>query len=164
MTESWITAFLNAVIEADQIEARHTQLSGAQAQGLPEWCLGGSTGSSAASPGGAASGTSSSVTCVQCDQPAVIPMMQPGYENLGDPLDAWWLCSQHRSSMRLILGTPGSPGRPEDPPHEQYVKRLRGPSHRLSAVRSQQPVPPSMPRPSAARPGAAGPAMPVVGP
>jgi hypothetical protein len=67
-------------------------------------------------------------------------------------------------SLASITGRLGSPGRPADPPHEQYVKRLRGLSHRLSAARSQQPVPPSMPRPGAGRPSASGPAVPRPGP
>lgn len=152
-----MTAFIAAAAQAESIEARHTQLSEAQAQGLLEWCLHGSTGSSeSAGSTGTTSGVK--VSCVHCGKPAVVPMMQPGYENLGDPLDSWWLCAQHRSAMQAITGSPSSPGRPEDPPHEQYVKRLRGLSHRLSAARSQQPSAPRMPRPGSSRPTA--PSMP----
>jgi hypothetical protein len=158
VTESWITAFLDAVIAADQIEGRANELSESSARGLLQWCM------NPDRPGVGGGGSASfSPKCVMCGQPAHVPALA-GAESHGDPLDHTWLCHIHRSVMQSILGRPSSPGRPGDPPHDQRVKRLRGLSHRLSAARSQQPASPVMPRPAPGRPGASSPKMPAVSP
>jgi len=153
VTENWLSALVNAAVEAEATEARHTQLSEAQAQGLLQWCL---TGSSGSSDSAGSTGTTSGVkvSCVHCGKPAVVPMMQPDYEGMSDPLDAWWLCSEHRSAMQSIMGTPGSPGRPERSSHDQRIERYRA-LRRPHRSKGPQPEPPSMPRPGpgAPRPG-----------
>ena len=84
---------------------------------------------------------------------------RPSPRTSGDPLDSWWLCSQHRSSMQSIMGVPSSPGRPERSARDQRVARLREMSARMRSRRSEAPSAPSsrgmapkMPRVSAASP------------
>ncbi len=157
MTESWIQAFLDAVIAADQIEGRADELSESAARGLLQWCLNGSDW-----PGAVGGANVSHLQCVRCGGP--VQHVPPTAENGGDYLAYLWACGDCKSALRGILGTQASPGRPADPPHKQYIKRLRGLSHRLSAARSQQPGPPSMPSPSSGRPSAGGPSMPKPAP
>ena len=102
------------------------------------------------------------MNCIRCGQP--YQHVPPSADSGGDYLAYLWACGDCKDAFRGILGTPASPGRPPLPAHDQRVRRLRGLSHRLSAARSQQPAPPSMPSPSSGRPSSSGPGMPVVGP
>jgi hypothetical protein len=122
VTESWINVFLDAVAEAEQVERHHTELSEKQAAGLLQWCLNGSSGSPS-STGPTGTGSAVSASCTMCGEPAVVPALEAGHEDRGDPLDHWWLCPGHRSSMAAIMGSSGSPGRPERSAHDQRVDR-----------------------------------------
>jgi hypothetical protein len=101
------------------------------------------------------------ITCVQCGEPAYVPALEVSYESHGDPTDAMWLCQLHRSSMKSLLGTPSSPGRPPKP--RTAVDRARALVHHHRR-RSQQSAAPRMVRPTELRPGSAAPKMPKIGP
>lgn len=153
MTESWITAFLDAVIAADQIEGRANELNESAARGLLQWCM----NPDRPGVGGGGSGTFSP-KCVMCGQPAHVPALA-GAESHGDPLDHMWLCHVHRSAMQSILGRPSSPGRPERSAHDQRADRYRSlrrphrdqgptpPPPRMPSSSPPKPSPPRMPRP-----------------
>jgi len=151
MAADWLTQLVIAAANLDQAEARATHLSESAQRDLLAWCLGETSGTDGAGAGGA---SSPAVKCTMCGQPAHVPALEANFEERGDPLDHWWLCSDHRSSMQSIMGTPGSPGRPERSSHDQRIERYRA-LRRPHRSQGPQPEPPSMPRPGpgAPRPG-----------
>jgi hypothetical protein len=161
MTADWITAFVAAAAAAEQIEGQANELSEQAARGLLRWCLNGSTGTGDA--GTAAGGASFQLQCVRCG--SSFQHTPPTWDSGGSYLDYLFACPPCKSALKNVFGTPASPGRPELPAREQRVRRIRGLSHRLSAIRQGvRPDAPSMQRPSSGRPSSSAPSMPKPGP
>ncbi len=160
---SWINDFMDAVVQAEQTEHEVTELSESAARGLLAWCLQPLDGGVAGADGTAGGGAGFTVSCVRCG--TKYQHQPPSWDSAGSYLDYLFACGPCKRALSGIFGTPASPGRPAEPAHDTRVKRLRGLSHRLSAIRQGvQPDAPVMPRPSAGRPSASRPAMPRPGP
>lgn len=147
--KSGINDFLQAVVAAEEIEGRASELSGSAARGLLAWCLDG--------PSGAGGGAGFTVSCVRCG--TKYQHTPPSWGSAGSYLDYLFACGSCKNALKGIFGTPSSPGRPEKPAYDQRRDRIRGLSHRLSRARHESQAP-EMERPSAGRPSVAGPSMP----